>query len=450
MSKKSIIRSLSSVKLTLFLIIVLVFSLAIGTLIPQQRPSSFYHSHYDQWGPLFLALQLDDLYHSVGFLTLLGMLILNTGMCTIQRVSPKLKKVFRPQLNKDKTQIQNLSMKDEFFSSKNISEVTEIIQKSLSSRRYRYRKSVEDSDGYLLGRKKIMGLFGPEIVHTGVLIILLGGMISGLGGMKKYLSLHEGQTASIPQAGLKIRLKKFDIHRYPDETIKDWKSTLSLLNEGKPVLTKTIEVNHPLSYKGFLFYQHSWGWNWNNPTLEIWAQKKDGSPPKKIRLKKKEKVPLAEDLYLSVSRFLPDFVLTAQNKAASRSDQPRNPAAFIQGWKRGKPLFSGWIFARFPQMNMVQSDQSLSWRFKLKNYTPNHFSVIQVSKDPGVNFVWAGSAVIMIGLILAFYWHNREVRIILEKTNGQTHILMGGITPKGAETFQHEFRELVQSIRRKN
>ncbi|MBS3818387.1 cytochrome c biogenesis protein ResB [bacterium] len=451
MTSKSIIRAFSSVKLTLFLIIILVVSLGIGTLIPQQKSSSFYHSHYGPWSPLFLNLQLNDLYHSVWFLTLLGMLILNTVACTIRRLSPKWNRIFRPQVIKEKKNIQTLSLCDHFISSRNIKKVKRSIQENLSSYHYRLREAGQGAKIYFLARKKIMGLWGPEIVHTGILIILLGGIVSGLGGMTKYLSLRPGEVASIPQSEYKIQLKNFDIERYPGGNIKDWKSTLSILNNGKPVLTQTIEVNHPLSYKGFLFYQNSWGRDWKNPSLEIWAQKKDGSSsPKTLHLKLRKKVELEEGLYLSVRRFLPDFVLTAQNKATSRSDQPRNPAAFIQGWRGNKTEFSGWIFARFPQMNMINSEHSLSWQFKLQDYSPNRFSVIQVSKDPGVNFIWAGSAVIMIGLLLAFYWHHREIRIIIEKINGQIHIWMGGTTPKGAETFKREFKEIVKSIRRKN
>jgi len=40
---------------------------------------------------------------------------------------------------------------------------------------------------------------------------------------------------------------------------KDYKSKLTVLENGKEVLTKTIEVNDPLFYKGIRFYQSSYG-----------------------------------------------------------------------------------------------------------------------------------------------------------------------------------------------
>jgi hypothetical protein len=47
--------------------------------------------------------------------------------------------------------------------------------------------------------------------------------------------------------------------------VKDWKSTVSVMEEGHPVLTKTIEVNHPLHYGGYRFYQESY--RPNDPTF---------------------------------------------------------------------------------------------------------------------------------------------------------------------------------------
>lgn len=41
--------------------------------------------------------------------------------------------------------------------------------------------------------------------------------------------------------------------------IKDYKSNLTIIEDAKEILTKTIEVNHPLSYKGMSFYQASYG-----------------------------------------------------------------------------------------------------------------------------------------------------------------------------------------------
>lgn len=53
------------------------------------------------------------------------------------------------------------------------------------------------------------------------------------------------------------------LYQEQQEMIKDFKSTLKIIDGGKTALTKTIEVNDPLSYKGFDFYQANY--DPNNP-----------------------------------------------------------------------------------------------------------------------------------------------------------------------------------------
>ncbi|HHT9152963.1 MAG TPA: cytochrome c biogenesis protein ResB, partial [Candidatus Hypogeohydataceae bacterium YC40] len=47
----------------------------------------------------------------------------------------------------------------------------------------------------------------------------------------------------------------FLLYKQMGENIKDWKSKLRIVDGGKTVMEKTIEVNDPLKYKGYAFYQ---------------------------------------------------------------------------------------------------------------------------------------------------------------------------------------------------
>lgn len=50
----------------------------------------------------------------------------------------------------------------------------------------------------------------------------------------------------------------FLLYRQFGENIKDWKSTLEVVEAGEVVAEKTIEVNDPLKYGGYTFYQSSY------------------------------------------------------------------------------------------------------------------------------------------------------------------------------------------------
>jgi cytochrome c biogenesis protein len=324
------------------------------------------------------------------------------------------------------------------------------LSRELSSRHYHLKEKEKENKSYLLARKKLLGFFGSDVVHLGLLIILAGGIVSGLGGFRKNLILFEKQVLSVPRANYSLRLDKFETEYYPNGSIRDWKSTLTVLENEKPLFSKIVEVNHPLSYKGFVFYQYSYGWNWENPSLEIWIKKRnDPSFLKKLKIKTGERVRLeSEDIQFSVLHFIPDFVINEKNQIASRSNEPNNPAAFIEGWQGEERIFSGWIFARFPDVDRLHSKKETNLAFELRDFKSNQFSVIQAAKDPGVNLIWVGCTFLTLGLALAFYWPTREIRVILEESQGKTEVMAGGIASKSRDTFQSEFEKIMSRLRR--
>ena len=69
--------------------------------------------------------------------------------------------------------------------------------------------------------------------------------------------------------------------------------------------------------------------------------------------------------------------------------------------------------------------------------------------DPGVDVIWTGCAVLMLGFFIAFYWPTREIRAILEsREKGKTRVVVGGLAPKNRESFKVEFEEIIRTIRR--
>ena len=136
-------------------------------------------------------------------------------------------------------------------------EIEEGIKKALSPRHYRTKVNKKENRTHILARKRMLGLFGSDVVHLGLLVILIGGIISGVSGFGANIKISEGQTVPVLNADFKLGLEKFETEYWPIGSVKDWKSTVTVLENENPVLTKTVEVNHPLSYKGFVFYQSS-------------------------------------------------------------------------------------------------------------------------------------------------------------------------------------------------
>lgn len=447
---KSILQFLSSVKLAIVLLIIITIASMVGTFIPQQRSLAEYVARWGQIANLFHRFQLTQVYQSLWFNLLLFLFSLNILVCTLKRISPKLRRAFQSKFVKERKKIFVLKIKESFRKNWGLAKTTEELKKALSSRHYRLKEEVEENRTFLLARKRILGLFGSDIVHLGLLIILAGGIISGLGGFKMEMNISEGQILSVPKADFKLRLDKFETEYYPNGGVRDWKSTLTVLENDEPRLSKTVEVNHPLSYKGFVFYQSSWGWNWDSPSLEIWIKKReDPSFLDKREMKIGQRVKLeGENIEVSVLHFVPDFVMDEKNQVTTRSLQPNNPAAFIEGWQEDEKIFSGWIFAKFPDVSQMHSEKETDLSFEFKDFKAEQYSGIQMSKDPGVNIIWVGCTFLMIGLVVAFYWPTREIKIILEESQDKTEVVAGGIAAKNRDTFQAEFEKIMTSLRR--
>ena len=440
----------TSIKVAIVLLILLISASVLGTLIPQGRPAQEYLVRYGQLGGLFRKLQLTQLYQSFWYIALLILFSLNIIVCTLVRLGPKLRRVFRPKCDLDPKSVQVLKIKDKMKIPLAPDAAKEAVQAELGRRRYRVRGHAAESRHCLLARKKLLGLFCSDVVHVGLLIILAGGIISGLAGVRGSLTLSEGQVLPVPDAGFSVRLDKFATELYPDGNVKDWKSDLTVIEGDKSVLTKSVEVNHPLNYKGFVFYQSGYGSDWEKPELEVWL-KKTGDPAylKTVRLAVGRPAPVeGEDITLTVSRFLPDFVLDENNQPSTRSLDLNNPAALIRAERAGTELFSGWIFAKFPDFAQMHQAAESELKAELKDIKAPQYSVIQTARDPGVPLIWVGCAVLMLGLFLAFYWPPREVRLVLQESQGKTEVTAGGITSKSREAFQSEFESIMAALRK--
>ncbi len=447
---KAVKKFFTSIKVAIVLLIILIGASILGTLIPQGRTAQEYLVRYGQLGNLFQKLQFTRLYQSFWYITVLALFGLNIIVCTLVRLGPKLRRVFEPRCDLDPKSIQVLKVKDRIKMALAPAAAAQTVKEELSRRHYRVREHSAAEKHCLLARKRALGLFGSDVVHLGLLIILAGGIISGLAGQRGSLSLSENQTLPVPGADFSIRLDKFITEYYPDGNVKDWKSQLTVIEGSQELFQKTIEVNHPLNHRGFVFYQSGYGWDWENPTLEVWLKKKsDPDYLKKMWLRVGQPSAVeGEEITLTAARFLPDFVLDENNRPSNRSLEPRNPAVLIRGERSGAEIFSGWIFANFPDFAQMHQAEETEFKPELKDVQAPQYSVLQTAKDPGVSLIWAGCTALMIGLFLAFYWPTREIRIVLAESQGKTELTGGGIASKGREAFQTEFDSIIETLRK--
>ena len=233
------------------------------------------------------------------------------------------------------------------------------------------------------------------ITHLSILVILSGAAIDSIFGFKAYVEIKEKETISL--FDFSLRLDEFSIEHYPDsEMPKEYKSRLTVIEKGKPVLTKTIEVNHPLVYKGVWFYQSDYGLDVDEVKIAFCG--KDF----KVRIGEAFYIP-EKNLTVKASQFLPDFVMD-EKEAFSRSKSPNNPAVKLDIYEGEMLKFSQWVFYKFPDYH-----QKSGYDFRLTGFSGRDITGLQVTKNPGLAFVWIGCGLLIFGIVASFYKKNVTV-----------------------------------------
>jgi cytochrome c biogenesis protein len=448
---KAFLNLFSSLRLAIVLIIAIAAASVVGTLIPQGGSAAEYASRFGTLAGPLVRLQLTRLYSSPWFLTLLFLFAMNLIVCTLTRLGPKLRRAFRPDVASDPADLLTLKVSGRVHRPGDPASAADAAVRLLAAGRYRVRRVDGEGRISLLARKHVAGLFGSDMVHLGLLIVLAGGLVSGFGGFRTELALREGQTVELPGAGFSLRLEKFETEYYPGGEVKDWKSTLTVLEGGRPRAGRVVEVNHPLVHRGFSFYQASYGWDWDNPALEIVVRKaSDPAFVRTLRPRPGEETPLgdADGTRIVVRRFVPDLVVGEDGSIGSRSAEPRNPAVLVEGRRGAEMIYESWIFAGHPDFVAGHGGRTSDLVVELKSFDAPPLSIIEAARDPGAAYIWIGCAFVMLGLGLAFYWPPRDIRLVPVAAGGRTEIAAGGIAAKGREAFADEFRAFLDALRR--
>jgi cytochrome c biogenesis protein len=453
---RSVWKFFSSVKLAIVLIILLTLASILGTLIPQDRSAAEYSARYGSLSGLVTGLQLTRLYRSGWYLGLLALFALNLAVCTVSRFGVKRRRAFGPAGETDAKSVTSMRASCRLRLPLAAPAARDRAAAVLRARRYRLTETALDGRTVLLARKRRLGWFGADVVHVGLLVILAGGLTSGVASRRADLALAEGQTADVPQASFQVRLDAFETEYYPNGGVKDWKSTVTVLEAGRPVLSRTVEVNKPLAYRGVSFYQQSYGHDWTRARLGLELRKPDEAAfIRSVSARVGDRVPVDGPgaSHVVVRRFVPDFVIGEGGRVVSRSEEPRNPAAQVEVWDGEARVFSGWVFARFPDFGQAHAPgakpaEAPRLAVILKDYAGSPYSVLEAARDPGAGLIWVGCALVLAGLFLAFYWPPREIRVVLEESQGRTELAAGGQASKGRDAFQSEFDLIFDEIRR--
>ncbi|MCI0513289.1 cytochrome c biogenesis protein ResB [candidate division KSB1 bacterium] len=445
---------LSSVKLALGIVITLGLFSLLAIFLGEYFPSNFpnWEQMYTQklGGFEFQALKflgIFDPYHSFWYQFLLGLLVLNIAVCTYRRTRGILKIMLQPGFQDSAETLKNLSQHANISTSLSSAAVIEKVRAVLHQHHFKLFEQATAATSQIYATKGGYARIGFILFHLGLIAVVIGGLIISLFGYSDYLWGSIGSMLSLKQADFTLRVDDFKIETNAKGEIRDYLSTLTVLENGQAVKQKMVEVNYPLRHKGFTFYQSSYRQAPNQvkvAQLKV-TQTEPTSRDTVVALKFQEKVALpGYGCQLYVMAFVPDFRID-QDSVYSASMEARNPALQVLLEAPAQPPRVYWLFQKFPQFHQPQMG-SISLQFL--DFEPELFTGLQVSRKPGHELIWAGIILMTVGLLLTFYIFHRRLWMVVESTGAtQVQVLLGGNINKNQESFKLEFKALADQIK---
>lgn len=424
--KRELVPFLADLRLAIVMLLIIALFSISGTVIEQGQSLSFYQANYPENPALFgfltwkvvLFLGLDHVYRTWWFLSLLILFGSSLTACTFKRQLPALRWFSRTwNFYTQPRQFQKFALSAEFEANS----VDNLIQ-LLEQRRYRIFRQ-NDS---LYAHKGIMGRVGPIIVHIGILVILLGGIWGAMTGFLAQEMIPSGQTfkiQNITDAGplaepqvpkdWSVKVHRFWIDYLPDGNIDQFYSDMSVLDkDGKEVKRKTIHVNEPLRYRGVTLYQASWGvaairvrLN-NSPIFQLpMASLDTGGRGQLWGTWMPTKPDLSEGVSLVV-KDLQGMVLVYDMKGDLIATVRAGMSTQVNG-------------ITLKVLELVGS------------------TGLQIKADPGIPMVYAGFALLMVGVMMSYVSHSQ---IWALQKDGRCYV--GGRTNRAQVAFEREMIEM--------
>lgn len=454
-----------SVKLTVVLLLSLAVTSIIGTVVPQNAsPEAYFHKYGAFLFRLFDLLDIFDMYHSWWFQLLLIMLTINIVVCSMDRLSATWKIIFPKNPSINRSRFQRLPNNEHFTVKRTPPELEDSYTALVSKIFAKPRIEKTDEGFWILAEKWRWTRLGVYIVHLSVIFLIAGAMIGSIFGFEGFVSIPEGGSADsvrlrnsgeIQKLDFEIRCNDFDLSFYENGTPKEFRSSLTILENGKPVLNKDIIVNDPLHYRGINIFQSSYGeLPPEKPATHAFSEdeiylnflvKASG-----MVYKRKTEIGKPMDIPEGMGKFT---AMEFQKSAHFMGQHIGEALVGILTPSDGKPI-EVMLPLHFPNFDkMRQGDVVISVAeqkaetFTLqKNDGKRYYTGLQVTKDPGVWVVYFGFIVMIIGIIITFFMSHQRLFVEVTSKGKQSKILVAGTANKNKLEMERKVQKIARLL----
>lgn len=225
---------------------------------------------------------------------------------------------------------------------------------------------------------------GPDIIHIGLIIVMIAGVITLFGRREGFTYLSPGDSMKMP-GGYELTLDSFIYEVYNDGRPRAWISRVSLNIPGEEVKNYDIQVNCPLTAGKLSIFQASYRDNSTVTITSVEGQNKGESAVLHV----------GDTLLTAGDSYQLEMVSTDLSGLVTETAI----GGSTEGW-RGVFFFTG---KEGNNDRVVLAAGSRIGAYVLTDAHPALETGLQIVLDPGFTSVLAGLLLIATGLVITFW-----------------------------------------------
>ena len=482
----------SSVRLGVTLLCILVVLSMIGMLIIQQNVQGF-DAYYAGLTPaekmVYGSLGFFDIYYAWYFKFLLLVLSLNIILASIDRFPTVWKNIFtHPKVTatrawlESQPQTASVSLEDQ-----DSNDVAEEIARVFRANGLKTRITDVDEMNYgvdefgrkdfsnvsIVNQKVVFGesgrlnRIGAYIVHVALLTLFLGHFVALQTGFDADVRMIPGDATD------QIQMIQFDLDKKEKFNVQlpfsmtctdiqqrlidprgsidvtntlDWRTQIKVDDPEYGPTVADISMNRPFNYRGYRFFQAQTIPVGNARTIDLTLTPQTGGEPINVSIQRTGSTTLADGTKVEYEEFLPDFTFNAEGKPDTRSGEYNNPAAVLGVTPPEGERVRVFAFGGTMPANAPISAPKAGYKWKLAGYEKSPFAhVLSIKYDPfSAAFVaWYVGGFGLIGaLAFVFFFSHRRVWAVIE----DGRIILGGNANRNHLGFEEKFKKIVDSL----
>jgi hypothetical protein len=251
---------------------------------------------------------------------------------------------------------------------------------------------------------------GSLVTHLSIAVVMAGGLVTALSGFRypaeRFLSA--GDEMLVAEGDFTVRVDAARTEFNEEGKLSEYVSEVTVIEDGREVFSRRIEVNEPLVHNGVGLYQYEMLPSATSVKevvlgVMVLAEGGEGFPAEVAApLGVDVEVP-GTDLSVKVLEFLAHFTYDIERGTAElASVWHDNPAVLVQVAREGEILGEKWVFMSFP----AHGGDDLPCRLVLLDYWPDHDNALtrfEIASQPGTPLLFGGFAAMSLGLMLTFW-----------------------------------------------